>query len=463
MKAYQNVLETIGNTPLVKLNKLGAGEGMANIYGKCEFLQPSGSLKDRMALNIVEKAEKAGLVKPGGTLVEATAGNTGLALAMVAAVKGYKSIFVMPDKFSIEKINMLKGFGSEVVITPTAVPDDHPESWTEVAKRIVAETPNSLLVNQFFNLDNVEAHYNTTGPELWEQCNGEIDVFIAGAGSGGTISGAGKYLKEKAKEAGREVRIVLMDPVGSSYFDKFYDLPKREKVGWKMEGVGNDFVPGCLDFSVVDEVRRVSDRHAFSLTRKLAREEGFLVGETSGAGLSVALDIAREIGPGKNIVILLCDSGNRYISKTYNDEWMKANGFAIQGSQLWQGTVRDILEFKGSDVVFAEEKDTIAHVAARMGELGISQMPVRGSSDTPPMMVHESDLLQSLLRGDVKAEQSIAAVAAPLEGQVAPDDDIAELEPLFDKNNVAVVVDRSADIVGIVSKIDVVKFLAAPN
>lgn len=296
MKICNTVLETIGSTPMIRLRTGIDPKSMATVLLKAEFLEPSGSLKDRMALKIVEEFERTGKLKPGGTLVEATAGNTGLAVAMVAAVKGYHSIFVMPDKFSIEKINMLKAYGSEVVTTPTAVPDDHPDSWKEVAKRLVENTPNAVLVDQFYNRVNVNAHYETTGPEIWEQTKGEIDVLIAGAGSGGLISGAGRYLKEQAKKRGKELRIVLMDPAGSIYGDVFYQRDKKEKKGWKMEGIGNDFVPGCLDLDLVDEVRTVTDKQAFFFARRLARQEGLLVGETSGAGVAIALDIAREIG-----------------------------------------------------------------------------------------------------------------------------------------------------------------------
>lgn len=460
MKICKSILDTIGNTPLIELTSWVDSEKMARILMKAEHLQPSGSLKDRMAKKIIETAERDGSLKPGGTVIEATAGNTGLALAMICAVKGYKSIFSMPDKFSVEKINMLKAYGSEIITTPTAVPDDHPDSWKEVAKKIHAETPNSIFINQFYNQINVDAHYETTGPELWEQTNGAIDVLILGAGSGGSISGAGRYLKEKAKEEGKEVKIILMDPVGSIYYDSFYGRGNKQKSPWKLEGIGNDFIPGALDFSVIDEVRQVSDKKAFFYARKLAREQGLMVGDTSGAGVSVALDVAREIGPGKIVVCCLCDSGNRYVSKIYNDEWMKSNGFGTLGLELREGTVKDILSFKGSKVEFVSEGNTIHDVVKIMSDKGISQLPIRGLKSGEHRMVHESDILEALLSGEKNSSDTILSVSKIIEAKVSPNSDIALVEPLLDQNNVAVVVDDKDEICGIISRIDIVRYLS---
>lgn len=459
MKVCNTVLEAIGSTPMIRLRAGVDTRTMASILLKAEFLEPSGSLKDRMALKIVEEYERTGALKPGGTLVEATAGNTGLAIAMVAAVKGYHSIFVMPDKFSIEKINMLKAFGSEVITTPTAVPDDHPDSWKEVAKRVVETTPHAVLVNQFYNRVNVSAHYETTGPEIWEQTNGEIDVLVAGAGSGGLISGAGRYLKEQAKKHGREVRIVLMDPVGSVYGDVFYSREKKDKKGWKMEGIGNDFIPDCLDLDVVDEVRTVTDKQAFFFARRLARQEGLLVGETSGAGVAIALDIAREIGPGKNVVAILCDSGNRYVSKLYNDEWMKRNGFGTLGLQLRSTSVDDVLDFKGRSVTFAQPEFTIEQGVDIMAREGISQMPIAAGPDDY-RMVHESDLLEALLIGEKSRDSLLIEVSKPITGLVTGDQELSTIEPLLDANNVVVVVDGDRSLCGIITRIDVVRYLS---
>jgi cystathionine beta-synthase len=462
VKVVSNILEVIGNTPLIELGKWVDTTKMARVLLKAEHLEPSGSLKDRMARKIIEDAERTGTLKPGGVVVEATAGNTGLALAMVCAVKGYKSVFVMPDKFSVEKINMLKAYGSEIITTPTNVPDDHPDSWREVAKRIAEEAPNSILVDQFFNQTNVLAHYETTGPELWEQTDGKIDVLIAGAGSGGTISGAGRYLKEQAARAGKEVKIILMDPVGSVYFDAYYKKGKSSKQGWKLEGIGNDFIPGALDFSVIDEVRKVSDKTAFFYARKLAREQGLMVGDTSGAGVGVALEVAREAGPGKTVVCILCDSGNRYVSKIYNDEWMKSNGFGTLGLELHEGTVGDILSFKGTKVLFADPASRISTLVKTMSEKGISQLPL--SSPDPDqkehLMIHETDILEALLSGVKKPDDEIRDLAKPLQGKVRMEDDIATVESLLDVDNVAVVVDEKDAICGIISRIDIVRYLS---
>lgn len=460
VKVYSDILEVIGNTPLIELSKWVDKSKMARVLLKAEHLQPSGSLKDRMAKKIIEDAEKKGILKPGGTVIEATAGNTGLGLALVCAVKGYKSIFVMPDKFSTEKINMLKAYGSEIITTPTAVPDDHPDSWRQVAKRLADETPNSLYTNQFFNEVNVQAHYETTGPELWEQTEGKIDAFIAGAGSGGTISGAGRYLKEQAKRVGKDIKIILMDPIGSIFFDEFYKTGKAEKKPWKLEGIGNDFIPGALDFSVIDEVRKVNDKTAFFYARKLARELGLLVGDTSGAGVSLALDLARDLGPGKTVVCVLCDSGNRYVSKIYNDEWMKLNGFGTLGMELNVGTVGDVLSFKGADVLFADIESKISDLVKIMSEKGISQMPIKGQSISELKMIHEQDIMDALLSGSKKPSDSIAELAKPLDGIVNPDDDIAIVETYLEANNVAVVVDRNRNVSGIISRIDIVRYLS---
>lgn len=460
MSKSLNVLESIGNTPIFEYGKNIDHSKVAKILMKAEYLNPSGSLKDRMALRMIEELEKSGALKPGGTVVEATAGNTGLAIAMICAIKGYKSIFTMPDKFSTEKINMLKAYGSQVITVPTNVPDEHPDSWKEVAKRIVAETPNSALINQFYNQNNIKAHYETTGPEIWEQTGGEIDVFIAGAGSGGSISGIGRYLKEQAKIAGKDVKVILMDPLGSSYGDIFYKRGKSDKRPWKMEGIGNDFLPGCLDLSVVDEVRTVTDKQAFFYARQLARKYGLYVGETSGAGLAIALEIAKEIGPGKNIMFLLCDSGNRYLSKLYNDDWMKNNGFGTLGLEFRDVTLGDVIAFKGGDVVFADTSSTIGELTQVMLDKGISQVPVKTNNGSGYNIIHESDLLEALLFGE-KTKNSLAIeVSKPVLGLATLDQDVAKIEPNLEANNVVLVVNDNNEIAGIISRIDIIRYLS---
>jgi len=455
MQYVENVIELIGNTPLVRMNKL-VGKNAATVLLKMEQLNPGGSVKDRIGFHMIQRAEEAGILKPGATIVESTSGNTGLGLAMTAAVKGYRCVCTLPDKMSQEKIDMLKAFGVEVVITPTDVPHDSPEGYVEVAKRIARETPNAWYVDQYGNQYNPEAHYLTTGPEVWEQTEGEIDYFIAGAGTGGTVSGAGKYLKEKAKEAGKELKVVAPDPVGSMYYDVFYGREPKTKV-YKVEGIGHDFMVDTLDFSVIDEIRQVSDKQAFLAVRRLAREEGIFVGGSAGINLYSAIEIANEVGPGKVIVVILCDHGDRYISKVFNDEWMKDLGYLDLDERL--GTVKDLLSNGKRQVELASEADTLESVAARMQKSGISQMPLCYGSATPNYMVHESDVLQALISGRAKPSDQVKLVAKPLEGKIQLSDSVSSLQEVFSGNNVAVVFDGE-ELHSIISRIDMIGFLS---
>jgi cystathionine beta-synthase len=288
-------------------------------------MNPCGSIKDRMAHYVIEQAEKSGKLKKDGTIVENTSGNTGLALAMIAAVKGYRAIFTVPDRVSQEKINMLKAFGAKVVVTPSNLPVDSPDHYLNTAIRIAKETPNSFYVNQYHNQDNSMAHYHNTGPEIWEQTKGNFDVFVAGTGTGGTISGVGRYLKEKT----HDIKIVGVDPIGSINYDYFYTRKLPNPGKYKVEGIGQDILCQVLDIGVIDEMRQVEDSQAFSMARRLVREEGLFCGGVSGALVHTACEIAQEIGPGKTVVTLLTDGGSRYISKFLNDEWMIKNGFSL--------------------------------------------------------------------------------------------------------------------------------------
>lgn len=321
---YPDILGTLGKTPLVKLNRIAAGR-KGHFLAKIESFNPGGSVKDRIGLAIVEAAERTGRLRPGGTIVEATSGNTGLGLAIAAAIKGYRGVFTMPDKMSQEKIRILRAFGAEVIITPTAVPHGSPDSYTEVAKRIARTTPNAILADQYFNPKNPEAHYKTTGPEIWHQSGGQVDYFVCGVGTGGTISGTGRYLKERNPA----VRVAGVDPKGSVLGEYFYTRRYRPAVKtYKVEGIGQDWLPGTLDFGVIDDMVEVTDEEAFIMARRLTREEGIFAGGSAGAAVAAALKYAEgRMTDGSLMVVLLPDSGERYLSKIYNDEWMAESGF----------------------------------------------------------------------------------------------------------------------------------------
>ena len=372
-RPFENVLDTIGWTPLIRLNRITRGVPTP-VYAKAEFFNPGGSVKDRIGLPIIERAERAGELKPGGTIVEGTSGNTGIGLAMAAALKGYRCIFTMPDKMSQEKVRLLKAFGAEVIITPTAVPPDHPDSYVMMAARIAKETPNAILANQFYNPANPEAHYETTGPELWEQTEGRITHFVAAAGTGGTVSGVGKYLKEKNPK----VKIIAGDPVGSILADYWRSKGENKPVGvpYKIEGIGQDKIPGTIDMSVIDDYRTVSDRESFAMARRLTREEGLFVGGSSGLIAHVAVRLARALDdPRACVVTFLCDTGERYLSKLYNDEWMREN----QLLEPDRATLGHLLAQRGDGVPHLVSTAPGALVRQAIGLMrlhDVSQLPV---------------------------------------------------------------------------------------
>jgi cystathionine beta-synthase len=450
MDIHDNILSAIGHTPLVKLNKL-VGPNDATVLVKCEFMNPGASIKDRMALYIIEKAEREGKLKPGGTIVENTSGNTGMGVALAAAVKGYKCIFTMPDKMSLEKINRLKALGAQVVVTPTNVPAEDPRSYYETAKRLHRETPGAFMLNQYHNPDNIEAHYKLTGPEIYEQTEGKFDYFVSGLGTGGTMSGAGKFLKEKIPG----LKNVGADPVGSVYEGYFKTGKLTEPHVYKVEGIGEDMLCGAMDFKVVDDIRQVDDRQCFIAARRLAREEGIFAGGSSGAAIHVAVQLAKEVGKGKTIVVVLPDSGSSYISKFHSDEWMRDNGFM---EEKGTGTVRDIIGDKRKDVKTARKGDRVDQVVETMRSHGISQMPVVTEDGRAVGMVHEYDLLNALVAGKVKFTDTIDAIVSPLQGALSPDTSINRLREVFAQDNVAVV-KEGEKVVAIVSKIDLIDYL----
>lgn len=319
MKYVESITETVGGTPLVKLNRFSRGLDF-NIFAKVEYFNPGGSAKDRIALAMIEDAEKRGLLKKGSTIIEATAGNTGAGLAMIAARRGYKCVFVVPDKMSDEKINLLKAYGAGVITTRTDVTPDSPENYNNLADRIAANTRNSFRPSQFSNHANPNAHYLSTGPEIYEQLDGKVDAVVAGIGTGGTISGVGRFLKERIKN----LKVVGADPIGSI-------LSGGESGSYKVEGIGEDFFPETFDRSIVDAYVRVSDKDSFAAARRLAVEEGILAGGSSGTALAAAVEFGKTMPQGSNIVAVLIDTGRNYLSKIFSDEWMSENGFLTKG------------------------------------------------------------------------------------------------------------------------------------
>ncbi|HVO21068.1 MAG TPA: pyridoxal-phosphate dependent enzyme [Anaeromyxobacter sp.] len=454
MAYHETVLSAIGHTPLVRLHKV-VGADDAVVLAKLEFLNPGGSSKDRMALHILEKAERAGLLRPGCTIVENTSGNTGVAVAMAAAVKGYRCIFTVPDKMSKEKQDALKAFGAQVIVTPTNVPADSPDSYYSVAKRLAAETPDSFYLNQYHNLDNVEAHYRLTAPEIWEQVEGKIDAFVAGLGTGGTMSGCGRFLKERNPA----VKNVGVDPVGSVYHSMFETGKLPQPRVYKLEGIGEDLMCGAMDLSVLDEVRQVTDAQAFVMARRLAREEGIFAGGSSGAAVHVAAQVARELGKGRVVVVPLPDGGRAYVSKLFSDEWMRDNGYPVEGAEaLWAATVKDVLGRRRGQVFSARRHDKVEAVVKTMKEHDISQMPVVDASGRVTGIIHEYDLLNFLIEGKHRLSEVVEPLIQPLQGVVTPDTPVARLRAIFNDDNVAVV-KEGEKVTGIVTKIDLIEFL----
>ncbi len=454
-RPYDNVVETIGWTPLVRLNSVTRGI-RTPVYAKAEFFNPGGSVKDRIALPIIERAEREGKLKRGGTIVEGTSGNTGTALAIVAALRGYKCIFTMPDKMSQEKVRLLKAFGAEVIITPTAVPPDHPDSYVMMAKRIAKETPNSILANQFYNEANPQAHYDFTGPELWEQTEGRITHFVAGAGTGGTITGVGRYLKEKNPK----IKIVAGDPVGSILADYWRTDGKtvREGVPYKVEGIGQDKIPGTLDMSVIDDFQTVADKDAFSMARRLTREEGLFVGGSSGLIAQVALRVAREIDdPKAFIVTILCDTGERYLSKLYNDEWMRENQM-LDSSRVTLSQVLGIKETETPGVVGTTPGATVRQALGLMSLHDVSQLPVMEDGNCVGSVI-DSSLSQKALEDPKLLEVTVSEVMDSPFPMISGDQPVDSVVKLLSKSNPAVLVRGNGKVEGIVTRSDMLHYM----
>ena len=453
-KILANVLKAVGNTPVIRLNHVTAGM-VVTICAKVEACNPGHSVKDRIALALVEDAERRGLLKPGGTIIEPTSGNMGVALAIVAAVKGYKCIFTIPDKMSIEKIRRLRAFGAEVVVTPTAVPPESPQSYYSVAKRLAEEIPGAYMPMQYDNPANMEAHYASTGPEIWEQTDGKITHFVAGMGTGGTISGTAKYLKEKNPKCA----VVGVDAEGSILAKVFNGEPWswNDSHPYKVEGIGEDFVPKNLLFQYVDSVVTVSDRDSFLMGRRLTREEGLFCGGSSGAAVEGALRYARENQLGRDdlVVVLLPDAGEIYLSKMYSDEWMRQNQFlgrSVQVGKILESKRRKLRELKSVEIT-----STVRDAIETMNQSGVSQLPVFDKGNLVGSLT-ESALFQRTMETPDVMELSVGALLEPPFPTVGPEEDVYEIVKLL-KTSPAVLVRDGGTYQGIVTRFDVVEHL----
>jgi cystathionine beta-synthase len=454
VRYYDNVVELIGNTPLVRLRNVTEGIS-ATVLAKVEYFNPGGSVKDRIALRMIEEAEKSGLLKPGGTIVEPTSGNTGVGLALVAQLRGYRCVFVCPDKVSEDKQNVLRAYGAEVVVCPTAVAPEDPRSYYNVSDRLAREIPGAWKPDQYSNQNNPLSHYEQTGPELWEQTGGQITHFVAGVGTGGTITGIGRYLREASD--GR-VKIIGADPEGSVYSG-------GSGRPYLVEGVGEDFWPETYDRGICDEIIEVSDKESFILTRRLAREEGLLVGGSCGMAVAAALEVARRADPDDVIVVLLPDGGRGYLSKIFNDAWMTRYGFL--SSHESGATVADVLARKGGQIpemVHVHPSETVREAIDIMREYGVSQLPVLKAE--PPVVtgevagsIAERDLLDALFTGQAHLHDMLdkhMGEPLPMIGGGQP---VAEAVALLEKSDAAVVlVDGKPR--GVITRQDLLSFLS---
>ncbi len=455
-RPYSNVLEMIGRTPMIELRKLDTGQ--CRLFAKMEMLNPAGSIKDRIGLSMIEGAEKSGALDPKGnpppTIVEATAGNTGLGLALVAGQRGYKLTVVVPDKMSQEKVQHLRAMGAEVVLARSDVQKGHPEYYQEVAAGIARLTPNSLYVNQFGNPDNARAHYETTGPEIWEQMEGKIDALVVGVGSGGTLTGVGRYLREKNPT----LKIILSDPAGSMLHPLVNEGRKVEATSWLVEGMGEDFVPDVCEIDLCDEAIGVSDADAFMAARRLLAREGLLAGSSTGCLLHAAEQWCRVQTRALRVVTFLCDTGGKYLSKMFNDFWMIDNGF-IQRPK--QNNLRDLIARRhslGEDYTLGEN-EPLRQAIKRMGLYGVSQMVVMDHAGKVVGILDEGDILLAVAGDESAFNSPVSSYMTRRLETIDPSASVKELMPIFRADRVAIVMDRQGAYYGLITKIDMINSL----
>jgi cystathionine beta-synthase len=450
---FDSILDAVGSTPMIRLGRIGRGL-RTPVLGKAENLNPGGSVKDRIGLSIIEGAERRGELKPGGVVVEATSGNTGVGLAIAAAIRGYRCIFTIPDKMSSEKIRLLRAFGAEVVVVPTAVPPDHPEYYIQKAKSIVASTPGAVFADQHYNPDNPDAHYRTTGPEIWEQTGGRVTHFVCSPGTGGTVTGVGRYLKEKNPK----VRVVAGDPVGSIYSE--YARTHEKGQGWpyKVEGIGGDKIPTSLDFDVVDEWMTVSDADAFRMARRLTREEGIFIGGSGGLNVVCALDVARRLDdPEALVVTILCDTGERYLSKLYDDTWMRENQM-LEAERVTAGALLERHPEELPPLVSVPPSGNLRQALNLLSTWGLSHLPVVDGDDCVGSV--SEALMARVLEDEKLLDRPVAEVMLGPFPVVDSDVPLDRLIRLLSKDTPAALIRKDGRLVGIVNRYDVLREVA---